>query len=75
MHFPQRHDKLTISWLLPFVFFTIVVGEMTLIVVFCQGLWVLMGLNYMVKSASAPGPLVGFRGGANLPFFGKQSDN
>jgi hypothetical protein len=27
MYLPQRHDNLTISWLLPSAFFSIVVGE------------------------------------------------
>ncbi len=48
---------------------------MTFIVVFWEGLWGPDGLNYRVKSASVPGPLAGFRWGANLPYFGEQSDN
>jgi hypothetical protein len=48
---------------------------MTLIVVFWQGLWGPDELNYIVKSASVPGPLAGFIWGAYLPYFDKQSDN
>jgi hypothetical protein len=31
------------------------------------------GLNYRVKTASIPGPLLAIRRGANLPYFGKKN--
>ena len=43
--------------------------------VFWQGLGGPEVKNYMVKSASVPEPLAGFRGGANVPDFGKKSNN
>jgi hypothetical protein len=48
---------------------------MNLIVVFWQGFGGPEVQNYMVKSASVPEPLAGFRWGANVPYFGKKSDN
>ena len=49
--------------------------KMTFTLVFWQGFGGPDGINYVVKTASVAGPLAGIGRGANLPYFGKQSDN
>jgi hypothetical protein len=47
---------------------------MTLIFAFWQGFRGPHELNYVAKTISIPGPLVGFGRGAILLYFAKQSD-
>jgi len=59
----------------PSPFYSTLSKKTTLTLVFWQGLGGPDGINYVAKTASVAGALSGIGRGANLPYFGKQSDN